>query len=133
MFNGRVDSVWEIMKEDLPREEKRAAGMPHADFRCVLNTVLWITITGAKWSDLPKTPAFASKSAAHRWLLKWQRDGTWQKILDKLLRIAAYKKLIDTERLLVDGSFPLCKTRKWGSGIRLQGKRKHGTSADGWK
>lgn len=133
MFNGMADSAWEIIKVALPREEKRSVGMPHSDFRCVLNAVLWITITGARWSDLPKTPAFASKSSAHRWLLRWQRDGTWQKILDKLLRIAAYKKRIDTERLLVDGSFSPCKTRRWGSRIRLQGEGKHDTSGDGWK
>lgn len=85
MFDGMADSVWEVMKAALPREEKRSAGMPHADFRCVLNAVLWITITGARWRDLPKAPAFTSKSAAQRRLLRWHRDGTWQKILDKLL------------------------------------------------
>lgn len=40
MFNGMADSVWEVMKAALPLEEKRSAGMPHADFRCVLNAVL---------------------------------------------------------------------------------------------
>ena len=105
MFNGMQDAVWDVIKTALPWKEKRSRGMPHADFRCVLNSILWITITGARWRDLPKAESFASKSSAHRWLLQWQRDGTWQKILEKLLRIAAYKKLIDPERLLVDGFF----------------------------
>lgn len=124
MFNGMQDTVWEVIKMALPWKEKRSAGMPHADFRCVLNAILWITMTGARWRDLPKAEAFASKSSAHRWLLQWQRDGTWQKILEKLLKIAAYKKLIDPERLLVDGTFSPWETgrprgRPW---IQRQGQ-----------
>ena len=127
MFNGMGDAVWDVMKTALPWKEKRSPGMPHVDFRYVLNAILWITITGARWRDLPKSPSLASKSSAHRWLLRWQRDGTWQKILDKLLQIAAYKKLIDAERLLVDGSFSPCKVRRWGSRTRLQRERQHTT------
>lgn len=123
MFNGMQDSAWEVIKTTLPWKEKRSPGMPHADFRCVLNAILWITITGARWRDLPKGASFASKSSAHRWLLQWQRDGTWQKILEKLLRIAASKQLIDPERLLVDGTFSPCKVRRRRGGLRLQGKR----------
>lgn len=67
---------------------------------CVLNAILWITITGARWRDLPKTEAFASKSSAHRWLLRWQIDGPWQKILETLIQIALRKKLIDSDRFL---------------------------------
>lgn len=122
MFNGMQDPAWDVIKAALPWKEKRTRGMPHANFRTVLNSILWITITGARWRDLPKGEAFASKSSSHRWLLQWQRDGTWQKILEKLLLMAAYKKLIDPERLLVDGTFSPCEVRRRGSGARLQGK-----------
>lgn len=115
MFNGIGDAEWEVMKTALPWKEKRSRGMPHAEFRFVLNAILWITITGARWRDLPREKHFASRSAAHRWLLRWQRDGTWQWILEKLLRIAAYKKLLDPNRLLVDGSFSPGEIRRRGS------------------
>ncbi len=105
MFQGMTDSEWEVFDSILPKKKKRTAGMPPADFRCVLNAILWITITGARWRDLPKTEAFATKSSAHRWLLRWQRDGTWHKILETLIQMAFRKKLIDPDRLLVDGSF----------------------------
>jgi transposase len=123
MFNGMEDAAWELIKSTLTTSEKRSRGMPHADFRLVLNSILWITITGARWADLPRGGSFASKSSSHRWLLRWQRDGTWQKILEKLLRIAAYKGLIDLERLLVDGAFSPCKVGRRGSSSWLQGKR----------
>lgn len=119
MFKGMTDSEWEVFHSILPKKEKRTAGMPPADFRCVLNAILWITITGARWRDLPKTEAFASKSASHRWLLRWQSDGTWQKILETLIQIAFRKKLIDPDRLLVDGSFFPLKDGRKRSGIRL--------------
>lgn len=127
MFNGMQDAVWEVIKTALPWKEKRSAGMPHADFRCVLNAILWITITGARWRDLPKGESFASKSSAHRWLLQWQRDGTWQRILEKLLRIAAYKKLIDPERLLVDGTFSPWETGRPRGRPWVQRQGQHNT------
>lgn len=111
MFNGMGNEEWEIIKTALSIPEKRSRGMPHACFRSVLNSILWITITGAPWRVLPRTSEFASKSSAHRWLLRWQRDGTWQRVLERLLKIAAYKNLIDPNRLLVDGSFSPRKTR----------------------
>jgi hypothetical protein len=52
MFNGMGDSAWGVMKTALPWKEKRSAGMPHADFKYVLNPILWITITGARWNLL---------------------------------------------------------------------------------
>jgi transposase len=109
MFLGMNDLEWEVLKTALPpQKDKRSAGMPHADFRSALNTILWITLTGARWKDVPKEGAFASKSASHRWLVRWQRDGTFCKILEKLLSIASHKKLIDYNRLLIDGTFSPC-------------------------
>lgn len=133
MFVGMQDAAWDAIKTALPWEAKRTRGMPHANFRWVLNSILWITITGARWSDLPKTGAFASKSSSHRWLLQWQRDGTWQKILEKLLKIAAYKKLIDPERLLVDGAFSPCETGRPRGRPWIQRQGQHNTHNDGRK
>jgi transposase len=119
MFGGMGDAEWDVIKTGLPWKKKRSPGMPHAEYRCVFNAILWITITGARWRDLPKCGQFASKSSAHRWLLRWQRDGTWQRILDKLLELATNKGLIDPDRLLVDGSFSPRETRRGSSRARL--------------
>ncbi|BAY14100.1 transposase [Calothrix sp. NIES-2098] len=51
--------------------------MPHAPFRHVLNTLLYILITGSRWCDIPKGEIWVSKSAAHRWLQRWQTDVTF--------------------------------------------------------
>lgn len=36
MFKGMKDPEREVIKTTIPREEKRAPGMPDEDFRCVL-------------------------------------------------------------------------------------------------
>ncbi|MCG6135166.1 MAG: hypothetical protein MET45_10945 [Nostoc sp. LLA-1] len=33
---------------------KRGKGMPHAPYRHVLNSLLYILITGCRWCDLPR-------------------------------------------------------------------------------
>ena len=104
------DDEWEILKPLLPLEPaKRGKGMPHADFRCVLNTIFWILKAGARWIDVPKQPDFAAKSTAHRWLQKWYKSGLLETMLIDLLGKAQAKELIDCQRLIFDGSFSPCK------------------------
>lgn len=68
MFNRMTDDEWDILKDLLPKDPiKRGKGMPHTDFHSVLNTILWILLTGARWADVPN---FASKNSSHRWLKK---------------------------------------------------------------
>ena len=110
MYQGISDEEWAILRQVLPKEPvKRTKGMPHADFRSVLNSILWILLTGARWKDLPNEPPFASKSSSHRWLKRWQNEGVLSQILLKLLKRADSKGLIDCHRLLVDGSFSPCE------------------------
>ena len=54
----------------------RGRGMPHSPFRTVVNTLLYLLITGCRSCDTPRGPHWASKSAAHRWLQRWPADGT---------------------------------------------------------
>ena len=106
MFEGMSEEEWIIFKELLPKDPvNRGKGMPHANFRFVLNTIFWVLLTGARWKDVPRLRAFASKSTAHRWLKRWQEEGLLSEMLIKLLRRAQVKGLVDCHRLLVDGSF----------------------------
>ena len=59
--------------------------MPHTPFRYVLNTLLYILITGCRWCDLPHGKQWASKSSAHRWLKRWQEDGTLALLQSRVL------------------------------------------------
>jgi len=79
--------------------------MPHADFRCVFNTIFWILKTGARWINVPKAACFAAKSTAHRWLQKWYKNGLLETMLIHLLGKTQAKELIDCQRLIFDSSF----------------------------
>jgi transposase len=70
---GLSDLEWKLFADLFPPEPtKRGRGMPHAPFRQVVNTLLYVMITGCRWCDLPRRPQWASKSTAQR----WHADGT---------------------------------------------------------
>ncbi|WP_269321129.1 transposase [Fischerella sp. PCC 9605] len=73
--------------------------------RHVLNTLLYILITLCRWCDVPQGEIWASKSAAHRWLQRWQKDGSLDNLQARILRIAEERGLINWDYGAVDGSF----------------------------
>ena len=88
-FEGLSDLEWKLFADLFPQEpSKRGRGMPHTIFRKVVNTLLYVLITGCRWCDLPRGPQWASKSAAHCWLQCWQADGTLAAMQARLLRLA---------------------------------------------
>ena len=105
-FEGVSDLEWKLFEDVLPKEpEKRGKGMPHVPYRFVLNTLLYVLITGCRWCDVPQGKQWASKSAAHRWLKKWQSDGTLEKLQSRVLGLAENRGLINWSYGAVDGSF----------------------------
>ena len=46
-FEGISDSQWGIIKQLLPEQPKRV-GRPNPDLRKVLNTILYVEITGCR-------------------------------------------------------------------------------------
>ena len=113
-FEGMSDDVWAVFEGLLPPPPvKRGRGFPHAPFRLVLNSILYVLITGSRWCDIPKAPdVFASKSSAHRWLVRWQEDGTLHKIERGMVAMADLCGQIDWKRASVDGSFCLWQGRR---------------------
>lgn len=84
-FEGLSDLEWRLFEDIFLKEpEKHDRGMPHAPFRYILNTLLYILITGCRWCDVPRGEIWASKSAAHRWLKRWQADGTLENLQERV-------------------------------------------------
>jgi len=106
------DLEWKLFEAVMTEEgEKRGRGMPHAPFRCILNTLMYVLVTGCRWCDVPKGENWASKSSAHRWLMRWQADGTLKLLQARILGIASEKGLINWSYGAVDGSFSPWKRR----------------------
>lgn len=108
-LEGLNDAQWLVLERLLPpAPAKRGRGVPHAPFRLVLNSIFYILITGSRWCDLPdERDVFAHRSSAHRWLMRWQEDGTFDLMCDGMRELADLNGLINWDRAAVDGSFSL--------------------------
>jgi transposase len=112
-FEGLSDLEWKLFADLLPPEPtQRGRGMPHTAFRNVVNSLLYVLITGCRWCDLPRGPQWASKSAAHRWLQRWQADGTLATMQARLLGLAEARGMIQWQYGGVDGSFSPWQRRR---------------------
>jgi transposase len=102
---GLRDLEWKLCADLLPPEPtKRGRGMPQTSCRQVVNTLLSILITGCRWCDLPRGPHWASKSAAHRWLQRWQADGPLAAMPARRLGLAEARGMIQWPYGGVEGS-----------------------------
>ena len=105
-FEGLSDLEWKLFEDIFPgTPKKRPRGMPPASFRYVLNSLLYILITGCRWCDLPRGRIWASKSSAHRWLKRWKEDGTFEHLQSRIMAIADSQGLINWNYGAIDGSF----------------------------
>lgn len=121
-FEGLSDLEWRLFEDVLPpAPQRRGRGMPHAPFRKIVNTLLYVLITGCRWCDVPRGPQWASKSATHRWLQRWQADGTLATMQARILGIAQEQGLIRWEYGAVDGAFS--PWERWRRRGRPRGER----------
>ena len=108
-FEGVSDLEWRLFEDVFPpAPSKRGRGMPHASFRKILNTLLYILITGCRWCDVPRGLQWGSKSATHRWLQRWQADGTLAAMQARILGVAEERGMIRWEYGAIDGAFSPC-------------------------
>lgn len=122
-FEGMTDDQWAVVAVCLPPEPaQRGPGMPHADFRGIINAIAYVEITGCRWCDVPVGPQWGKRSTSHRWLGRWTTDGTWERLKRYLLGAAELAKAIDWDNASVDGSFSPREGRRPGRRARLQGK-----------
>ena len=103
-FEGISDFQWDIIGPLLPEPSIRV-GRPSPDLRKVLNTILYVEITGCRWCDVPVGEQWAKRSTAHEWLGLLQKSGTWERVKNSILCMADVANLIDWKKGAVDGSF----------------------------
>lgn len=127
-FKGLEKSEWNLIKGLFPPPPPNKFGRKDLAPKRVINTILWVLITGARWVDAPTGRQWAPRSTAHEWLGKWQQTGVLQRAVELLLEKADALKLAGFERLKVDGFF-FTGTR-WGrrSSPRVQRERSYNTS-----
>ena len=110
LTNEQWQLVQCILPEDTVREDGR--GRPWSDRRKVLEGVLWILRTGARWQDLP--PRYGPYQTAHRRFQLWVRSGVMEKLLLTLAQHLKDAGGLDLTECFVDGTFvPAKKGGAW--------------------
>lgn len=112
------DEHWEIIKpyikEPKPREDRR--GRERRDPREVLEGILWVLKTGARWRDLPR-PQYPPYQTCHRRFQEWIKNGSIYDLLKGLARILNDAGIIKMGESFIDGSFASAK-----KGVSKSGK-----------
>lgn len=111
-----TDEQWDLIQDLFPPPAK--TGRPPVDRRDVVDGIFWILRTGSPWRDLPAE--FGKWGTVWDLFDKWNADGTWDEILDRLR--SAYAD-IDGELWCVDGT--TVRAARCASGGGKKGIRKN--------
>lgn len=110
-FDGLNDEQWSYFQGFIEQKIHKV-GRPLSSTRTILNTILYVLITGCRWCDIPVGENWGRRSTAHERLGMWSKNGTLEKILRAVQRRANELGAIDWERGSVDGSFSPWKRRR---------------------
>ena len=99
------DWQWEIIQPLLP--PVRGFGRPRADDRLVLEGILWVLRSGARWRDLPER--YPSASTCWRRLRDWEEEDLWLKIWRVFLSALDAQGRLNWDEVFMDGSFASAK------------------------
>ena len=121
-----TDGQWEKIESLLPKLLKsKRGGRPWADSRRVLEGILWIARSGARWQDLPAE--YPSPATCWRRLHDWEQRGVWLTIWRTFLGELNRKAHLDWSEAFIDGSFAPAKRGRWsrkdqaGQGYKVDG------------
>ncbi len=99
-FQEISDKQWETIQKHLPPFAR--TGRPRCDDRTTINGIMFVLVTGCRWSEMPQ--GYGSKSTAHLRLQKWQQQGIWKKILADAIKSAHQSGKTHLQKISVDSS-----------------------------
>lgn len=103
-----TNDQWNRISEYIPDPPKNPlGGRPRHDNKSVMEGILWVLRSGARWKDLP--PGFPSYQTCHRRFQQWQKDKVIENILSKLTEQLQKIGKIDISECFIDGTFSSAK------------------------
>src|SRR5277367_5553919 len=117
------DKQWAKLEPLLPKVRSR--GRPWADNRRVLEGILWVLKTGARWRDLPRE--YPSASTCWRRLRQWEEKEVWLKVWRQFLSELDQGGKLDWSDSFLDGSFAPAK-----KGATASAKPSAARARSGW-
>ena len=110
-----TDAQWAVLEPQLPRG-KKPGRPPERTKRQLIDGIRWRTRTGAPWRDVP--PGYGPWQTVYGLFRRWQRNGTWRKILTALQGRADAAGLI-TWDVSVDST--IARAHQHAAGARKRG------------
>lgn len=114
----------------MPVRDPHAGGRPRKyDDRLIMNTIFYVLRSGCQWRMVPHD--LAPWGAAYRWYRRWQADGTWDAIHDRLrdqVRLAAGQDPNPTAAVLDAQSIKTSEggeARGFEAGKKTTGRKRH--------
>ena len=103
-----TDAQWAQMERHLPRPRRSpTGGRPRISHRDVVDGILWVLKTGARWRDLPD--GYPSGATCWRRMREWDEDGTWLALWRAFLGDLEARGRLRWENAFIDGSFASAK------------------------
>jgi transposase len=89
------ETEWALIAPLLPAERGRV-GRPSHDNRRVLNGILWVLRSGARWIDVPER--YGRWNSVYRRFRRWAHGGVFKALLETLARMFAeeHVQMIDS-------------------------------------
>lgn len=110
-----TDAMWDRIEPLMPADPVR--GRRWADHRRTLEAIAWKYRTNSPWRDLPDE--LGSFQTAHKRLIRWAVDGTWEAILGAVLAAADADDDIDWT-VSVDST--VVRAHQHAAGARKRGR-----------
>lgn len=99
-----TDEQWALIATLFEKAKTvQTRGRPARSAREVLNGVLWILRSGARWADLPER--FPPYQTCHRRFQEWVKDGKLKKVLEALAQDLLERGKLDLSETFIDGTF----------------------------
>ena len=103
-----TDERWARIEPLLPKfKRSRKGGRKPVENRRILEGILWVLRSGARWQDLPDE--FPSPSTCWRRLHDWEEQDVWLDIWRAFLSELDEKGQLDWAETFADGSFAPAK------------------------
>jgi transposase len=103
-----TDEQWLLIEPFFDKPETvQTRGRPRREDREILNGVLWILRSGARWSDMPGR--FPPYQTCHRRFQEWSKDGTLKRVLEALAEDLRVRGGLDLSECFIDGTFIVAK------------------------
>src|SRR5258708_28401325 len=109
------DAQWEVVRRVLPPSPlPYMRGRPRSDDRRTLDGILYVLRNGCRWQDVPA--AYGTSVTCWRRFVKWEADGTWERIWRALLAVLEPPARQASALAFLDSRYiPMKRGRKYGA------------------